>query len=75
MTPDYMAYVANAGNPALLVDQLNLVLMSQSMSPELRTRIINGISSIPTTRTNWQLDRVKNAVWLIALSPEFVIQK
>ncbi len=75
MTPDYTAYTALAANPAQLVDQLNLVLMSQSMSPELRTRIINAITSIQTTRTNWQLDRVKNAVWLIALSPEFVIQK
>ncbi len=75
MTPDYTAYTALAANPAQLVDQLNLVLMSQSMSPELRDRIIRGISSIATTRTNWQLERVKNAVWLIAISPEFVIQK
>jgi uncharacterized protein (DUF1800 family) len=75
MTTTYAEYTALAATPAQLVDRLNLVLMNQAMSNELRTRIINAISSIATTRTNWQLDRVKNAIWLMLLSPEFVIQK
>jgi endo-chitodextinase len=75
MTTTYAEYTPLAANPAQLVDQLNLVLMNQAMSSGLRTRIINAITSIPTTRTTWQVDRVKNAIWLITLSPEFVIQK
>jgi uncharacterized protein (DUF1800 family) len=75
MTTTYADYTPLSANPAQLVDRLNLTLTNNAMSDELRARLITAINSIPTSRTTWQIDRVKNAIWLISLSPEFVIQK
>ncbi|NOT61380.1 MAG: DUF1800 family protein [Acidobacteria bacterium] len=75
MTTTYAEYTPLSANPAQLVDRLNLTLTNNAMSDELRARLLTAINSIPTSRSTWQVDRVKNAIWLISLSPEFVIQK
>jgi hypothetical protein len=61
-----------AGNPAQLVDHLNGLLMGGTMSPAMRTIIIDAVTK--TTATN-AVERVRTAIYLVVNSPEYVIQK
>ncbi len=61
-----------AGNPAQLVDHLNGLLMGGTMSPAMRTIIIDAVTK--TTATN-VVERVRTAIYLVVNSPEYVIQK
>ena len=61
-----------AGNPAQLVDHLNGLLMGGTMSPAMRTIIIDAVTK--TTPTN-MVERVRTAIYLVVNSPEYVIQK
>jgi endo-chitodextinase len=62
-----------------LVDRLNLLLMSGTMSDEMRNIMINTLSSLSIAKTGGGsgtiTDRVKAALMMIALSPEYAIQK
>ncbi len=68
-----------ANNATALVDWLSFTLLNNAMSPELRTTLVNHLnatypypgSNEATTRAN----RVNEAVYLIAISPEFSVQK
>ncbi|HSH38600.1 MAG TPA: DUF1800 family protein, partial [Chthoniobacterales bacterium] len=61
-----------AGNPAQLVDHLNALLMGGTMSPAMRTIIIDAITKTPASNT---VERVRTAIYLVVNSPEYVIQK
>lgn len=61
-----------AGNPAQLVDHLNALLMGGTMSPAMRTIIIDAVTK--TTASN-ATERVRTAIYLVVNSPEYVIQK
>jgi uncharacterized protein (DUF1800 family) len=64
--------IALGGNPTQLVDSLNLLLMANSMSAQMRTILINTIS--PPNMNN-PTNRAKAAVRLIVTSPEYLIQR
>lgn len=75
LTLDYaplLPLAANPGGAGQLLDKLNLLLLTNAMSADLRTRVLAAINTIPA---NNQLDRVKLAIYLILISPEFAIQK
>ena len=59
-------------DPAGMVDWLNTVLMGGSMSPGMRTTIIDAVTRISATTAN---ERARTAINLITLSPEYAIQK
>jgi hypothetical protein len=62
----------NPDGAAALVDQLNLLLLANSMSPALRTTLLNTLASPtladPTLRT-------KAAIRLIITAPEFLVER
>lgn len=64
--------IALAGNPAQLVDHLNTLLMAGQMSSNMRSRLINAVTSISASNTT---ERARTAVYLVVNSPEFVIEK
>lgn len=73
ITPDapyeaarFAAWKPLASNPATLVDALNQELLYGTMTPEVRTVIINALNQIGSST-----HRVRTAVWLITVSPEF----
>jgi secreted protein with Ig-like and vWFA domain len=73
-------YTANAGIP-LLVSNLNTLLVAGQLSPLAQTNIIKYVAnttnfpySTPPTPTQ-QRDRVRAVVHLIAVSPDYLIQK
>ncbi|WP_332855782.1 DUF1800 domain-containing protein [Duganella sp. S19_KUP01_CR8] len=83
---DYRAELALASQPALLLDRLNLLLMSGAMSSTLRNQIISAVNgvSLPaasgTAIATAQLDtarrnRVYLAIYLTMASPEYLAQR
>jgi Protein of unknown function (DUF1800) len=61
-----------ASDPAALVDKLDVLLTAGNLSAQTRAAIITAVSAMPTTQLK---ERTQAAVYLIALSPDFVIQK
>jgi uncharacterized protein (DUF1800 family) len=75
LTLDYTSLLplaVNPGNPGQLLDKLNLLLLANALTSETRTRVLTAINTIAA---NDQLGRVKMAVYLILLSPEFAVQR
>ena len=72
VTLDLSNLLPLANNPADLVDNLNLLLMSGQMSPAMRNIIVSTVNQVPASDSGW---RVKMAIHLIVTSPQFAIQK
>jgi uncharacterized protein (DUF1800 family) len=76
LKPNYDLYVGLAPTPAILVDELNLLLMAKSMSPTFRAKLIDVATKLTDSNVPLQnLERVKTLKWLILNSPEYSIQK
>jgi uncharacterized protein (DUF1800 family) len=67
-----VAIAGGAGGPAQLVDSLNLLLMSNSMTAAMRNILINTLSDPSLTDPT---DRVQAALRLIVTSPEYLVQR
>jgi uncharacterized protein (DUF1800 family) len=64
-----------AGNPAALVDHLNLVLMSGQMSAAVRQKVIDAVTVLAGTTDAQKLVRARLAVYLVATSTQCAVQK
>ncbi|MBC3876064.1 DUF1800 family protein [Undibacterium flavidum] len=79
--PDYSAFTPLATTPDQLVDKVNLLLMANQMSSNLRTQLIAAVNSItipasPQTAIDTaKLNRVYMSVYLTMASPEYLVQK
>ena len=82
--PDFTELLNFAATPASLVERINAKLFSGSMSDSLKVSIVNGVGTInlpaPTATNTTQVDaaklnRVRFALLLALISPEFVTQK
>ena len=62
--------LAIANNPAALVERLNLILTGGAFSETTKMNIVNAIT--PLSNSN---DRVKAALYLTVISPDYSIQK
>jgi uncharacterized protein (DUF1800 family) len=69
---DFTAELNLANNPTALIDHLNAKMMSGTMTSAMRSILINTISQIAPENAS---SRVRSAVYLIASSPEYVIEK
>ena len=70
--PNYAPEIALAGNPAALLDRLNLLLTAGRMSAATRQTILDAVNAVPSTQA---ARRVHTAVALTMISPEFIVQK
>lgn len=68
---DYHDSLNLAENPAALVDQMNLLVCSGSMTARTRGIMINALSNSALS----QKDRLALAIWIAMISPEGVVQK
>ncbi|QJR15187.1 DUF1800 family protein [Usitatibacter palustris] len=81
LTMDLTQLNALAGSPGALADHLSLLFMNGAMSEALRTTMVITLSTMPMPATKTGdsgatiTDRVKAALMLVALSPDYVIQK
>lgn len=80
----YTAEIALTDTPSSLVDRMNNLLFYGQMSTTLRDRIIAGISAVNipaatgSNQTNIdtaRLNRVRTAVFLSMISPEYLVQR
>ena len=61
-----------ASNPGALVDELDTLLLHDSMSNEMRQSIIAAISAVTPTNA---LKRVRTAVYLVATSSQYQVER
>jgi uncharacterized protein (DUF1800 family) len=69
---NYAALQAKAASPDALIAELNAVYFNYAMSSKLQTRMKTMLTALPA---NQPLQRVKAALILTSLSPEYIIQK
>ena len=81
---DYDVEILIADDANALVDRMNRLLLYGQMSPALRARIVESVSSIaipaPTannaaTIATAKLNRAKLAVYMTMVSPEYLVQR
>jgi uncharacterized protein (DUF1800 family) len=65
----YQSLAANAGN---LVDRLDRDLLGNTMSPAMRTAIVNAVNAVAATDT---LNRARTAAYLVVTSPHYQVQR
>src|ERR1044071_36661 len=66
------ALQALASNPTALVDALDRLMMHGTMSPSMKTSIITAVSTVSATNT---LSRARMAVYLVASSSQYQIER
>jgi hypothetical protein len=69
---DYAPLEALAADPAKLIDRLGLMFMNDSVSPQTRAAMMRTLTAIPASD---KAGRVKAALTLTAVAPDFVIQR
>jgi uncharacterized protein (DUF1800 family) len=71
------AFLADAADPALLVDRLSRNLLGQPLASASRDKVITAVAWWTSSRdsANWQRRRVAAAAWLIMSSPDFQVQR
>ena len=79
--PDYRAPLALANDAEQLADYLNSYMVYGTLTDEVRTRVINGISATSIQglsgeeRQNALRNRVETALMILIASPEFNSQR
>jgi uncharacterized protein (DUF1800 family) len=68
---DLSALQALASNPTALVDEVNRIMMHNTMSAEMRNSIITAVTAVSATNT---LKRARTAVYLVATSSQYQVQ-
>jgi uncharacterized protein (DUF1800 family) len=63
---------AMAGDPDALVDHLDVLLLSGRMTDDMRATLLAHIEAIPASNPT---QRVVDAIYLIATSPQYLVQK
>jgi len=69
---DFSAFQPLAGDPEGLVDALNTLMMSGEMSPEMRSAVITAVTAVTSSNS---LKRVRTAVYLIATSSQYQVER
>jgi uncharacterized protein (DUF1800 family) len=70
------AFVADAADPARLVDRLSNLALGLPLAPGPRAQVINAVQWwTPATSTDWQRQRVRAAAFLVFGSPNYQVQR
>jgi Protein of unknown function (DUF1800) len=69
---DFSALQTLAGNPPSLVDTLNTLMMCGRMSSEMRSAVITAVQAVSSSNT---LKRARTAVYLIATSSQYQVER
>lgn len=78
MVPDYTAEIALALNATALVRRLNLLLCAGQLSSATTSIIVRALEATPLSLDSSQVERrtrVAQAVLLVLIAPEYLIQK
>lgn len=72
LSMDLAPWIAIAGNTGSLIDQLSLVFAASSMSTATRATLTKAVNAIPATDP---AERVRAALTLLMVAPDFVVQR
>lgn len=72
LVADYAPFLANAGNPAALLDQLNLIFCANQMTTGTRTIIATALQNLAGESA---LARVQTAIQLVVQCPDGATQR
>ena len=72
---DLKPLVTLAATPPALIDRLEALFFAQQMRPSTRTRLTRLLEALPGASDYELSQRVKAALIVVSLSPDFVIQK
>lgn len=61
-----------AGDPAALVDALNAFFLHGTMSPQMRDALMAAVSARPASDP---IGRLRNALYLVVTSPQYMVQR
>jgi len=64
-----------ANNPEQLIEALNQLLLHGAMSAEMRQSILTAVTSIPASPASNLRSRVRTAIYLIATSSQYQVQR
>ena len=72
---DLSAFLTDAADATKLVDRLSLLALGQPLPSVPRTKVIDAVAwwTSGTDATNWQINRVKTAAYLVFASPNFQV--
>ena len=72
---DLSAFLTDAADATKLVDRLSLLALGQPLASVPRTKVIDAVAwwTSSTDATNWQINRVKTAAYLVFASPNFQV--
>jgi uncharacterized protein (DUF1800 family) len=66
---------ALASNPGNIADALNALMLHGTMSTQMRNSIITVMNGIPTSDANFARKRAQTAVYLVATSSQYDVQR
>jgi len=69
---EFQAISASDPTGAALVDELNRRMLHSTMTPAMRTNILNAVAAVAVADT---LTRVRQAVYLVATSTQYQVQR
>jgi hypothetical protein len=78
IVPDYSAELALVGDPARLINRLNLLLCAGQLSKETVTMMVNALSSDQTNTNssdNSKRSYVAKAIMFVMCCSEYLVQK
>jgi len=77
IVPDYAHYISLAGDPAALLDELDLVLTGGAMSEEAKAQIAHSIGTITVAgdAPAQGRERLRTALWLIVNTPDYLVER
>ena len=72
---DLTAFLTDAADATKLVDRLSVLALGQPLPSVPRTKVIDAVAwwTSGTDASNWQINRVKTAAYLVFASPNFQV--
>jgi hypothetical protein len=71
-----MTPVINLSNdPAAMVEYLNTLLLHGTMSAAMKAEIVKAVEFIPNTASDYQRRRAQTAIYLVATSAQYEVQR
>jgi uncharacterized protein (DUF1800 family) len=73
-TVNYSSWATQASNPTALLASLNTLMLHGTMSADMQTSILTAMQAVPAGSNN-QLEQAQTAIYLIATSSQYQIQR
>jgi uncharacterized protein (DUF1800 family) len=75
ITPDYTGLLALADDARALLDEVNMVLAANRLTPATVAAIVGALQTMPLGTDARRRNRIHAALLLVLATPEFIVQK